>query len=458
MEQYAKNILELYQGKYIKGQEFGDWTDRRRAELKLQEKIGEETFVVATFLPCQQHAMRTASVSGNQVEAVIKHPGQIGVNYLGIPDIRRTPMNKHLSASKGSVHYKQIKKIKQIRKFWRPNSVFAGFVEDTSKGLDKGFELDRQYMKIPKFIKDPEEANDVMRVLRKYFPQLKDQFLSQIANPKFYPVVGWLDYGNACTQWQIVDKNLTSTDIDRTFIAVNFEEVDLDANDDKSLCRYEFLEITARLAKIKYYDKGRCDTIAEATERLITEYMLPNTIEVMPWQPFRDEQLWNLEIDELFKANAVSIQAVYNNYKSTGEVHGQFTLDDAVVMVEALGYAGSQYVEKASYSYALSKAFIADEMEQFELYQDLKKWEFHEFIGRLAHFLFPAEQYGESYPLVKKIESLLQLMFAKAIAPPVKFNSPDNDADIESDSDYEDDWVEAIVEEAFIGQAEEAAP
>ena len=127
-------------------------------------------------------------------------------------------------------------------------------------------------------------------------------------------------------------------------------------------------------------------------------------------------------------------------------------------MVEALGYSGVQYVEKASYSYALSKAFIADEMEQFELYQDLKKWEFHEFIGRLAHFLFPAEQVGESYPLVKKIESLLQLMFAKAISPPEKFNSPDNDADIESDSDYDDDLVEAIVEEAFIGQAEEAAP
>ena len=74
---------------------------------------------------------------------------------------------------------------------------------------------------------------------------------------------------------------MSATDIDRTFIAVNFEEVDLEANDDKSLCRYEFLEITCRLAKIKYFDKKRCATIAEATERIITEYILPNTCEEM---------------------------------------------------------------------------------------------------------------------------------------------------------------------------------
>ena len=138
-------------------------------------------------------------------------------------------------------------------------------------------------MKIPKFIKDKGEIYEVMKVLRKYFPQLRDQFNNQIANPKFYPVIGWLDYVNSCRTWEIIDQYLSATDIDRTFIAVNFEEVDLDANDDKSLCRYEFLEITVRLAKIKYYDKKRCKTIAEATERMITEFLLPNSCEIMPW-------------------------------------------------------------------------------------------------------------------------------------------------------------------------------
>lgn len=44
--------------------------------------------------------------------------------------------------------------------------------------------------------------------------------------------------------------------MDRAFVAVNYEEVDLDNNDDNSLCRYELLEIIVRLAKIKYMEKG----------------------------------------------------------------------------------------------------------------------------------------------------------------------------------------------------------
>ena len=52
------------------------------------------------------------------------------------------------------------------------------------------------------------------------------------------------------------DKNLTSGDIDRLFVAVNYEETDLDNNDDNSLCRYELSEMAARIGKEKYYEKG----------------------------------------------------------------------------------------------------------------------------------------------------------------------------------------------------------
>jgi hypothetical protein len=69
---------------------------------------------------------------------------------------------------------------------------------------------------------------------------------------------------------------LTSADVDRSFIAVNFEEVDLENNDDKSLCRYELFELFARLAKIKFVEKGIVKTVAEATEKLLVEYIIPN--------------------------------------------------------------------------------------------------------------------------------------------------------------------------------------
>ena len=91
--------------------------------------------------------------------------------------------------------------------------------------------------------------------------------------------------------WNLVDpikKDLTATDIDRIFIATNFEEEDLEENDDNSLCRFEFLEIIARMAKCKYFDKGTCKTVSESVEKLLVDFIIPNSIEDMEWQPFRD--------------------------------------------------------------------------------------------------------------------------------------------------------------------------
>ena len=120
-------------------------------------------------------------------------------------------------------------------------------------------------------------------VLRKHFKALKDQFLCQIANVDTYPVIGMIDYSKHCDNWGIIDKDLTMQDVDRSFIATNFEEVDLDNNDDKSLCRYEYLEILVRLAKIKFFDKGVEPTVAKATDRLIREYILKNHCMELPW-------------------------------------------------------------------------------------------------------------------------------------------------------------------------------
>lgn len=87
----------------------------------------------------------------------------------------------------------------------------------------------------------------------------------------------------ACSSWKVLDKNLTSGDIDRIFITTNFEEEDLEENDDNSLCRFEFIEIMARMAKTKFYDKGICATVWESCQKLLTEFIIPNTIEMMEW-------------------------------------------------------------------------------------------------------------------------------------------------------------------------------
>lgn len=84
---------------------------------------------------------------------------------------------------------------------------------------------------------------------------LFEQFYNQIGTSSNYPSISWLDYVSNSFKWKIVGQDLTSQDIDRTFIATNYSEVAIDNNDDKTLCRYEYLEIVVRLAKIKYFDR-----------------------------------------------------------------------------------------------------------------------------------------------------------------------------------------------------------
>lgn len=218
------------------------------------EAIQKETFFASAFLPCHHDLAK----AGTRIEAIVAHPNIPNkFDYLVLPEIPKQPNNKHLSINTMRVSFKQIKKVKMIRTFSHNSSVFSDWRPDTDKVIEEAFRLDSQYLKIHKFVRDPDEAKRIKEVLRKYFVPLKNQFLQLAANPKFFPSICWFDFILQANEWKIIDKhNLTQTDIDRSFIAVNYEEVDLENNDDNSLCRYEFMELIVRLAKIKFTDKG----------------------------------------------------------------------------------------------------------------------------------------------------------------------------------------------------------
>jgi hypothetical protein len=73
------------------------------------------------------------------------------------------------------------------------------------------------------------------------------------------------------------------------------------------------------MAKTKYYEKGVCKTVHEACTALLEKYILPNTIEQMEWQEFRDSELWTLEVDDLLKANLPGIEALYKKFAAGGK-------------------------------------------------------------------------------------------------------------------------------------------
>ena len=92
-----------------------------------------------------------------------------------------------------------------------------------------------------------------------------------------------MDFTAFTNEWKVVGYDLTQTDVDRAFIATNFEEVDLENNNDKDLCRYELMEILSRIGKTKYYDTKVVSTVAEATKRILDKFIIPNSTEKMPW-------------------------------------------------------------------------------------------------------------------------------------------------------------------------------
>lgn len=167
---------------------------------------------------------------------------------------------------------------------------------------------------------------------------------------------------NACYTWNIFDANLTTQDIDRLFIATNYEETDLENNDDNSLCRYEFSEIAARIGREKYFNKGLTDTIAEGTRRFIEESMLPNTCEKMPNQEFRENRLWVLEVDDLLKANKTAIDELFtfaktgapNSTTNTKNVK-MLMMSDMTHLIAEAGFTGVENAAHVGLAYSLSK-------------------------------------------------------------------------------------------------------
>ena len=75
----------------------------------------------------------------------------------------------------------------------------------------------------------------------------------------------------------------------------------------------------------------------------------------MPWQAFRDRELWNLEIDDLFKANAEGIIAIYKKYRQGGKQHGMLTMEDCITMMREIGFTGTDNEKKVCLAYSLSK-------------------------------------------------------------------------------------------------------
>lgn len=197
--------------------------------------------------------------------------------------------------------------------------MFAEWEYDDEKVLDQCFKNDIQYWKLAEFIRDKADLRESTQVFQKYFRPLKKIHLVYAARSVF-PCINWRRYQDLCEECEIMDSNVTLDTLDKAFIDTNMEIEAMPDNPATALQRFEFLEIIARIAEAKYIKTGRLKKYHKAIERLIDDHLL-RVENKGQWQEFRDHELWTVEIDRLYEANAGALRAIYESCKA--EKHGE---------------------------------------------------------------------------------------------------------------------------------------
>jgi hypothetical protein len=97
------------------------------------------------------------------------------------------------------------------------------------------------------------------------------------------------------------------------FKATNVElgDEEQEGNDDRNLCRFEFIEMLIRLGKQKYLDPGIVSTIGQAFQEMVKLMILPSIDNPHRWQSFRNEQLWTLAANDMFETNIDALKKLF---------------------------------------------------------------------------------------------------------------------------------------------------
>ena len=173
---------------------------------------------------------------------------------------------------------KTLKKIAHVRSFEHQNSVFKDWRQDDVYVAAKAVEHDSLYWKVDRFkTPDGRGSAGVDNVIKEYWPQLNDWFLS-IVSIYGFPSLDLSSLRHLFQSIKLIDNDYTPSMIELDFGAVNYEKEDMDNNPDKRLCRFEFWEILIRAAKRKYLDTGKETNLSVALARLIKNHILTQVI------------------------------------------------------------------------------------------------------------------------------------------------------------------------------------
>lgn len=86
----------------------------------------------------------------------------------------------------------------------------------------------------------------------------------------------------------------------------------MDHNEDKFLCRFEFLEVLVQIARGKYIETGAESNLSQALSTLFNRHILPMHPQLPNLNEWRISELWTIEMNNLLEVNLPSIRELYD--------------------------------------------------------------------------------------------------------------------------------------------------
>ena len=199
----------------------------------------------------------------------------------------------------------------------------------------------------------------------------------------------------------------------------------------QTLKRSEFLGFMLRLATNLFYDSGKCDSVEEAIEKMMEDHVIPNAFKgvselcdskyLFDRNMFRDEKLYFVEIDQVFRENYIGLQAIYSKYSSdetagsadTFAYKGRFkegdvmSLNDFVKVVQSMDrqdFIDACTRRAMNLSFCFAQMLCSGEDEAASL---ASFCEFLEALARLADMCIGKELKGMRIPLSMQLRQLV---------------------------------------------------
>jgi Ran GTPase-activating protein (RanGAP) involved in mRNA processing and transport len=329
--------------------------------------------------------------------------------------------------------------LKKERTPWTfPISIFRAYQQETDDLSKKCFDFDWEYCKINKYVKKPEELEQVKQMLRNCYRDLKECY-------RHYSSVGvvsdiWslrqMEINEFCKQTGIKDpKLLDEKEIGLVSIKAYTKDKAFAGNPrnpDKAIVRYQMMEFLLRLCE-ECINKGLWTTFPEALKTILDVNVLPHC-RTFNWEDFRKKKYWNEECDTVYKTYLPIIQSTYRKYSGLKTKPGQkkfMCLEELFKMVNEAGLLNDKFVDRdVSVFFCASMQTQVDELTVDRVYQ-MQFIEFMECLARIAD-VYAAPTLGEfseveipyevrvAKPLHYKLEGLIPNLFARTVENIVK--------------------------------------